>query len=387
MKNILTLNEISPVINDVFDENYSVGADKENPVAIMLRSFKMHDYALPESVLAVGRAGAGTNNIPVDEYAKQGVVVFNTPGANANAVKELVVAALLLGGRKISAAMDWVKTLSGKGDDVMKLVEKGKNSFVGHEITGKTLGIIGLGAIGAQVANAAVGLGMDVIGYDPYLSVENALSLSRHVKRVKTLDEIKTESDFITVHVPLLADNKGFINKEFISQMKTGSVLINLARGELVNTEDVIEAVTTGKLERYITDFPNDKLIGVENIVCLPHLGASTPEAEDNCAKMAAKQLVDYIENGNIINSVNYPTCVSQRFTPYRITVLHKNQQNMIAQISSILASDNINIENFENKNKGEVAYTILDIEKKASDELLNKISAIDGVKKVREIC
>lgn len=386
MKNILTLNEISEVINEVFYEDYKVGKNVDAPIGILLRSFKMHDYALPESVIAIGRAGAGTNNIPVDEYAKQGVVVFNTPGANANAVKELVVAALLLGGRKITAASDWVKTLKGKGDEVMKLVEKGKSNFVGHEITGKTLGIIGLGAIGAQVANAAVGLGMEVIGYDPYLSVENALLLSRQVKRVKTLEEIKEKSDFVTIHIPLLADNKGFINDEFISGMKDGAVLINLARGELVDTKAVLNAISSGKLERYITDFPNDELIGVDNVVCLPHLGASTPEAEDNCALMASKQLIDYIENGNIINSVNYPACSSARCTPYRITVLHKNQQNMIAQISSILAQDNINIENFVNKSKGENAYTILDIEKRADENVLKKISDIDGVVRVREI-
>lgn len=386
MKNILTLNEISEVINEVFTEDYKIGKDVDAPIGILLRSFKMHDYALPESVIAIGRAGAGTNNIPVDEYAKKGVVVFNTPGANANAVKELVVAALLLGGRKITAASDWVKTLKGKGDEVMKLVEKGKSNFVGHEITGKTLGIIGLGAIGAQVANAAVGLGMEVIGYDPYLSVENALLLSRQVKRVKTLEEIKEKSDFVTIHIPLLADNKGFINDEFISGMKDGAVLINLARGELVDTKAVLNAISSGKLERYITDFPNDELIGVDNVVCLPHLGASTPEAEDNCALMASKQLIDYIENGNIVNSVNYPACSSARCTPYRITVLHKNQQNMIAQISSILAQDNINIENFVNKSKGENAYTILDIEKRADENVLKKISDIDGVVRVREI-
>ncbi len=386
MKNILTLNDISEVINEVFTEDYAIGKNVENPIGILLRSFKMHDYALPESVIAIGRAGAGTNNIPVDEYAKKGVVVFNTPGANANAVKELVVAAMLLGGRKIIAATEWVKTLKGSGDDVMKLVEKGKSNFVGHEITGKTLGIIGLGAIGARVANAAVGLGMEVIGYDPYLSVENALLLSRQVKRVKTIEEIKEKSDFITVHIPLLADNKEFINEEFISEMKDGAVLINLARGELVDTKAVLNALSNGKLERYITDFPNDELIGAENVVCLPHLGASTPEAEDNCALMASKQLIDYIENGNITNSVNYPACSSARCTPYRITALHKNQQNMIAQISSILAKNNINIENFVNKSKGENAYTILDIEKRADESVLKEIESIDGVVRVREI-
>ena len=385
MKNILTLNEISPVINDYFDNTYNVGKEVDNPIAILLRSFKMHDYALPESVIAVGRAGAGTNNIPCDEYAKKGVVVFNTPGANANAVKELVITALLLGSRKVVESIEWVNTIKD-AEDVAKLVEKGKSNFVGPEINGKVLGIIGLGAIGALVANAAISLGMKVYGYDPFLSVENALNLSPHVKRVKTLDEIQANADYITVHVPLLADNKGFINAKFIEKMKDGAVLLNLARGELVNTADVIAATESGKLSKYITDFPNAEIIGKKNIICIPHLGASTPEAEDNCAVMAAKELIDYVENGNIVNSVNYPNCSSPRCTPYRITVLHKNQQNMIAQISSVLAAANINIENFENKNKGENAYTILDIEAKASDDILSKIGKIDGVIKVREL-
>lgn len=385
MKNILKLNAISSVADEVFPAGYNASENAENPVGIMLRSFSMHDYALPESVLAVARAGAGTNNIPSEAYAQKGVVVFNTPGANANAVKELVLAALFASGRKLAESLAWVKSIADKGDEIPKLVEKGKKNFVGHELKGKTIGIIGLGAIGAQVANATEAIGMKVLGYDPYLSVENALSLTRKVHRVKTLDEIAS-ADYVTVHVPLLSDNKGFLNKEFFSKMKTGAVLLNMARGELVNNDDVIEAVAEGKLSKYVCDFPCEKLIGRENILCFPHLGASTPEAEDNCAVMAAKELVDYIENGNIVNSVNFPTCTSARCTPFRIAVLHKNQKNMIAQISSILAQDNINIENFENKNKGENAYTILDIASEADEKLLRQIESIEGVFKVREI-
>lgn len=386
MKEILTLNAISPVANDVFPEGYHLTDKAEKPEGIMLRSFSMHEYDLPESVLAVARAGAGTNNIPSDAYAKKGVVVFNTPGANANAVKELVLAALFASGRKLAESLEWVKSIADKGEEIPKLVEKGKKNFVGHELKGKTIGIIGLGAIGAQVANATEAIGMKVLGYDPYLSVENALSLTRKAHRVMSLDEIAAAADYVTVHIPLLADNKGFLNKDFFAKMKDGAVLVNLARGELVNNDDVIAAVESGKLSKYVCDFPCEKLIGKENILCFPHLGASTPEAEDNCAVMAAKQLVDYIENGNIVNSVNFPACTSARCTPYRISVLHKNQQNMIAQISSILAQDNINIENFENKNKGDNAYTILDIAAEASDEMLAKIAAIDGVYRVREI-
>lgn len=386
MKEILTLNAISPVANEVFPEGYHLTDKAEKPEGIMLRSFSMHEYDLPESVLAVARAGAGTNNIPSDAYAKKGVVVFNTPGANANAVKELVLAALFASGRKLAESLEWVKSIADKGEEIPKLVEKGKKNFVGHELKGKTIGIIGLGAIGAQVANATEAIGMKVLGYDPYLSVENALSLTRKAHRVMSLDEIAAAADYVTVHIPLLADNKGFLNKDFFAKMKDGAVLINLARGELVNNDDVIAAVESGKLSKYVCDFPCEKLIGKENILCFPHLGASTPEAEDNCAVMAAKQLVDYIENGNIVNSVNFPACSSARCTPYRISVLHKNQQNMIAQISSILAQDNINIENFENKNKGDNAYTILDIAAEASDEMLAKIAAIDGVYRVREI-
>ncbi len=386
MKEILTLNAISPVAAEALGGNYILSDKAENPAGIMLRSFSMHDYALPDSVVAVARAGAGTNNIPSAEYAQKGVVVFNTPGANANAVKELVLAALFASGRKLAESLEWVNSIADQGDEIPKLVEKGKKNFVGHELLGKTIGIIGLGAIGAKVANATEAIGMKVLGYDPYLSVDNALSLTRKIKRATSLDEIAANADYVTVHVPLLADNKGFLNKNFFAKMKDGAVLVNLARGELVNNDDVIAAVESGKLAKYVCDFPCEKLIGKKNILCFPHLGASTPEAEDNCAVMAAKQLKDFIENGNIVNSVNFPACSSARCTPYRISVLHKNQQNMIAQISSILAKESINIENFENKNKGETAYTILDIAAEADEKALAEIAAIDGVYRVRMI-
>ncbi len=387
MKNILTLNSISPVINDVFDATYNVADDVKDPVGIILRSFKMHDYALPESTIAIARAGAGVNNIPYEEYAKQGVVVFNTPGANANAVKELVVASLLLGSRKIADAIKWTDTLKGKGEEVGKLVEKGKSQFVGGEIMGKKLGVIGLGAIGAQVANVALNLGMQVIGYDPFLSVMAALKLSRKVNVVKELDELYKQCDYITIHIPYIpAQNKGMINAGVIRQMKDGVVIINCARGEIVNNEDIIKATSTGKVSRYVVDFPTDELIGAENIVCMPHIGASTPEAEDNCAVMAAQELVDYIENGNITCSVNYPTCSMPRTTEHRLVILHKNVVNMIASLTSTVSSEGINIVNMSNQSKGEYAVTILDVEKAVSAEAIKHIQSVNGIIRVRVI-
>lgn len=387
MNNILTLNSISPVINDVFNENYNVSSEAKSPIGIILRSFKMHDYVLDANTVAIARAGAGTNNIPVEEYAKQGVVVFNTPGANANAVKELVIAALLLGSRKIVDAIKFVDTLKGKGEEVGKLVEKGKSNFVGGEIQGKKLGVIGLGAIGANVANVAIELNMDVYGYDPFLSVNAALKLSRKVNVVKDLDEIFANCDYITIHIPYIpAQNKGFINKAAINKMKDGVVLINCARGELVDNNDIIAATESGKVSRYVVDFPADELIGVNNIVCIPHLGASTPEAEDNCAVMAAKQLVDYIENGNIVNSVNYPNCTMPRTTPVRLVVLHKNVANLLAQITGVLGNDKININNLSNQSRGEYAVTMLDVESEVNQKVIDDISKIEGIIKVRYI-
>ena len=387
MKNILTLNAISKVIDDVFDSSYNVSNDAENPVGIMLRSFKMHDYKLNENTIAIARAGAGVNNIPCTEYAEQGVVVFNTPGANANAVKELVLAALLIGSRNIINASDWVKTLKGQGDEVGKLVEKGKSNFAGCEIKGKKLGVIGLGAIGALVANSALDLGMDVFGYDPFLSVGAALRLSSSVKVVKELDDIAKNCDYITIHIPYIADqNKGIINAGLIRKMKDGVVIVNCARGELVDNQAIIKATESGKVAKYIVDFPADEIIGVNNIVCIPHLGASTEEAEDNCAVMAAKQLIDYIENGNIVNSVNYPTCCMPRTTDYRLVILHKNTHNILAQITGTVGKEGINISNLTNQSKGDFAVTILDVDNKVSDEAIKNISDVDGIIKVRVI-
>ena len=387
MKNILTLNAISPVINDVFDTSYNVAPDAENPVGIILRSFKMHDYPLSPSTIAVARAGAGVNNIPVEDYAARGVVVFNTPGANANAVKELVITALLLGSRRISDGIKWVDSLKGKGAEVGKLVEKGKAEFAGREIYGKKIGVIGLGAIGAQVANAAVVLGMEVLGYDPFLSVNSALKLSRAVKVVKDLEDIFKNCDYITIHIPYIADqNKGMINAGALRKMKDGVVLVNLARGEIVDNGDIIKAVENGKVARYITDFPADEIIGVKNIICLPHLGASTEEAEDNCAAMAAKELIDYIENGNIVNSVNYPNCVMPRTTDYRLVILHKNVNNILAQITASVAKEGINIANLSNQSKGSYAVTVLDVDQPVSQAAADHIANIPDIIKVRLI-
>ncbi len=387
MKNILTLNAISPVINGIFDQKYNVSAEAKNPDGIMLRSFKMHDYVLDANTVAIARAGAGVNNIPVEEYAKQGVVVFNTPGANANAVKELVIASLLLGSRKIADSIDWVKTLKGKGEEVGKLVEKGKANFGGYEIMGKTLGVIGLGAIGALVANAADKLGMKVVGYDPFLSVEAALRLSTHVKVVKTLDELFSACDYLTLHIPFIPkENAGFINADVISKMKYGVVIINCARGELVNNTDIINAVNSGKVARYVCDFPADEIIGIDNIVCIPHLGASTEEAEDNCAVMAAKQLIDYIENGNIVNSVNYPACSMPRTTAYRLVILHKNVSGILAQITSVVGNEGINISNMSNKSRGDYAVTLLDVDAEVPSQSIKAIEQVENVIKVREI-
>ncbi len=384
MKNILTLNAISNKIDNVFGIDYAVSDTAIDPVGIIVRSFDMHSYDLPETVLAVSRAGAGVNNIPCEEYAKKGVVVFNTPGANANAVSELVLTALLMGSRKIVKAIDWVKTLKDD-ENLSKTVEKGKKEFVGQEIFGKKLGVIGLGAIGARVANTAISLGMEVLGYDPYLSVANALHLSRHIEVTSDIDELYKSCDYITIHVPFVESNRNMINEQKLNLMKKGVVVINCARGELVNTTDIIKAVNSGKVSRYITDFPNKDLIGVENVICIPHLGASTPEAEDNCAIMASKELIDYIENGNIKNSVNFPTCVAPKNSNVRLSILHLNQQNMIAQFTAILAENNINIDNFVNSSRGNFAYSIIDIPE-IDDKSFDALSKIDGIIKIRKI-
>jgi D-3-phosphoglycerate dehydrogenase len=386
MVKVLKLNEISPVANKVFPKTYDIAKDIEKPEGIMLRSFNMHEYPLNDELLAIARAGAGTNNIPLDKCSAKGIVVFNTPGANANAVKELVISALLMSSRKIVPAIEWAKTLKGKGEEVAKLVEKGKNNFVGPEIYGKKLGVIGLGAIGALVANAAISLGMDVLGYDPYISVDNAWTLSRGVKRITDFTELLKESDYITIHVPLTSTNKYMFNEETFNIMKSGSVLINCSRGELVNNADVISAVSSGKLARHVTDFPCDEILGIDNIICIPHLGASTPEAEDNCAYMAAQELVDYIDNGNITHSVNFPDCHANKAGTVRITLLHLNQKEMLSKITAKLSSLNLNIANLINKSQGEYAYSIVDLDSDINNSIISEFMLIDGIIKVRII-
>ncbi|MBQ2712821.1 MAG: 3-phosphoglycerate dehydrogenase, partial [Clostridia bacterium] len=338
------------------------------------------------SVLAVARAGAGVNNIPLDDFAKRGVVVFNTPGANANAVKELVLLALLMGGRKITEGIDWVKTLKGKGKDVGPAVEKGKSAFVGGEIKGKTLGVVGLGAIGRLVANDCIELGMDVMGYDPYISVDAAWRIQRSVKRVDVLSELYENADYITLHLPYTASTKGMIDREAFAQMKDGAVLVNCSRGELVDNEALLEALSSGNISRYITDFPCDELIGAENVICIPHLGASTPEAEDNCAYAAAGSLVDYIENGNIRNSVNFPACVMPRSNDVRLCILHLNIKDMITRFSGAVSAKGLNIDHFINSSHGEYAYSMLDIDGDPGDDILETVNAIEGVIRSRII-
>lgn len=381
MTNILKLNEISSSVNNILTSNlYNISDSCADPSAIILRSFNMHEYEVPSTVKAVARAGAGVNNIPLDKMTEKGICVFNTPGANANAVKELVILAMLIGSRKIYEGIKWTQGLS---EDIAKQVEKGKKAFIGREISGKTLGVIGLGAIGGLVANAAVDLGMTVYGFDPYLSIDGALHLSRSVNHVTDLKSIFAKCDYITLHVPATADTKNMINAESIAKMKDNVVIINCARGELVVNDDIIEGVKSGKVGKYVTDLPCESLIGVDNIITIPHLGASTPEAEDNCAKMAANQLKDYLENGNVINSVNFPCCKAPRTTADRITILHKNVANMIAKATSKIAEQNINISNLVSSSRGELGYMILDIDKPVSDSFVEELNNVDGFLKV----
>lgn len=384
MYNVLTLNNISPSGLDCFDkEKYVVGSEQTNPDAIMVRSAGMLDYEFGDKLLAIARAGAGVNNIPIDRCSEAGICVFNTPGANANAVKELVLAGLILSSRRVPAAIDWAKTLKGQGDAVGKLVEKGKAQFAGPEISGKTLGLVGLGAIGAKVANAALSLGMNVIGYDPFLSVNAALGLKPTVKVVKTLQEIYAEADYISLHLPYNAETKDTVNKESIGKMKKGVRILNFARGELVNTADIIEAVDNGSVSTYITDFPNDDLLCHDGIVAIPHLGASTPESEDNCAYMAAVQLIDYVEKGVIHNSVNLPECELAKTADHLVCVIHKNVPAIISQITSFISADGCNIENIASKSKKDWAYTMLDVTGDTATAAKD-IASIEGVTRVR---
>lgn len=386
MYNIQTLNKISKYGTDNFDTaKYTVADEVNNPDAIMVRSAAMHDMEFGDNLLAIARAGAGVNNIPVDKCAETGICVFNTPGANANAVKELVIAGLLLTSRKIPDAMIWAQGLKGNGAEVGKMVEKGKSQFAGPEIMGKTLGVVGLGAIGALVANAAIALGMKVIGYDPFLSVKAALSLDPSVKTVSDVKELYAASDYITIHVPFNADTKGTINADAIANMKDGVRILNFARGELVDNAAILSATESGKVSAYITDFPNDEVLGAKNVIAVPHLGASTPESEDNCAKMAALELIDYIENGNIKNSVNYPDA-SMNAAGTKICVMHKNVPAVISALTSALGSAGINIDNMLNKSKKDYAYTLIDAAGAVSDDVVSKLCAVENVIKVRVI-
>ena len=383
MYQIQTLNKISKKGLARLGDNYNCADEIANPDGIILRSFKMHDMELPDSLRAVARAGAGVNNIPIDKCTDKGIVVFNTPGANANAVKELVLAGLFLASRKIVQGIEWAKTLKGQGDAVSGLVEKGKSNFVGPEIEGKTLGVVGLGAIGVKVANAAHHLGMDVIGYDPYLSVDAAWHLTRFAHKANSLQEVLEKADYITIHVPATASTKGMFNSEAFASMKNGARLLNFSRDALVDETDVIEALESGKLACYITDFATDALLDRENVVCMPHLGASTPESEENCAVMAADEIKDFLENGNIKNSVNFPNCDMGKAEGKRITVLHKNVPNMLKQLTDTLASKNVNIDHMLNKSKGDNAYTMIDIAGNIEAAVLADMEAIDGVIKV----
>ncbi len=385
MYNIQTLNKIAAIGTDRFDSaKYTVGDAVTSPEAIMVRSAKMHDIEFESNLLCIARAGAGVNNIPVDKCAEQGIVVFNTPGANANAVKELAICALLLASRKITEAAAWAASLKGT-PDAPKTVEGGKAKFAGPEIYGKTLGIVGLGAIGGKIANAAVSLGMKVIGYDPYLSVNGAINLSRKVQVTTDINDIYAESDYITLHVPYTADNKNMIDTEQINMMKDGVRIINLARGELINSETIVKAIADGKVAKYVTDFADDVVLGVENVIVLPHLGASTPESEDNCAVMAADEIMEYIENGNIKNSVNYPNAMMNAVGT-KVCILHKNVPNIIAQITTICGDAGLNIDNMVNASKKDYAYTMLDVAGDVSDAIADKMSAVDGIIKVRVI-
>ena len=386
MYKIKTYNKISKTGLAAFDDKYTIGDEVENADGAIVRSAALHDVEFPESLKAIARAGAGTNNIPIDRCSEQGIVVFNTPGANANAVKELVIADMLISSRRVISSIEWVKTLKGSGKEVGKMVEKGKSAFAGPEIKGKTIGVIGLGAIGVMVANAANALGMTVYGYDPYLSVKSAWNLTHNAVHIYDINEIFEKCDYITVHVPLTDDTRGLINKDTIAKMKDGVRILNFARGELVNTDDIKAALEAGKVAAYVTDFPSDDIIGVDGVIAVPHLGASTPESEDNCASMAARELIDYIENGNIVNSVNLPEITMPRSGKHRVCVIHRNIPNMLTAITGIFAEDNVNIENLLNKSRGNYAYSMLDIDEADTSAVADKICAIDGVIRVRVI-
>ncbi|MDE7359184.1 MAG: phosphoglycerate dehydrogenase [Lachnospiraceae bacterium] len=380
------LNPIAQVGLEKFSGQYEKTENIGEADGILVRSAAMHDMELPENLLAIARAGAGVNNIPLDKCAEKGIVVFNTPGANANGVKELVIAGMLLASRDVAGGIEWVKT-NAADENIAKDAEKAKKNFAGTEIQGKKLGIIGLGAIGVKVANVAKHLGMEVYGYDPYVSVDAAWNLSRDVKHVLHVEDIYAECDIITIHVPLMDATKGMINKGALDQMKEGVILLNFARDLLVDEKAVLESIRTGKVRKYVSDFPNPATAGQEGCIVIPHLGASTEESEDNCAVMAVKQMKDYLENGNIANSVNYPKCdMGVCEQAGRVAIFHKNIANMITKFTACFGDNNINISDMMNKSRGEVAYTMLDIETPASEEIIGKLQSIDGVFRVRVV-
>lgn len=387
MYTVQKLNKISSKGLRLFPtEKYEVASEITNPDAILIRSFKMNNMELPPKLKAVARAGVGVNNIPVDRCTDKGIVVFNTPGANANAVKELAIASLMISSRKIVQGINWVQGQKGKQDEVVQIVEKGKSNFEGLELFGKTLGIIGLGAIGGMVANNALALGMKVAGYDPFISIDNAWGLSSNVIKAESIDQIITSCDYITLHVPLNEKTKGLINKSRLNSMKDGVKIINLSRGGLIVNSDIIDAINEGKVSCYITDFPEDELLGIENIICIPHLGSSTPESEENCAVMAVNQLMDFLENGNIKNSINFPECVLTRISKNRIIAAIENVPNMIGQVTSILAANKINISDMLHRLKDDLGYIILDIDVEIPNEVIEKLKAVDGIRMIRVI-
>lgn len=385
MFRVKTMNKIADVgLKELPADGYEISNDFDHYEAILVRSASLHDVAFPDELRVIARAGAGVNNIPIDKCSENGIVVFNTPGANANAVKELVLAALLYSSRDIFGGSQWVNNRVLEGVDVTTVVEKGKSAFIGPEIKGKTLGIIGLGAIGAKVANAAIALGMKVVGYDPYLTVNTALLLDHHVRHTTELDDVYREADYITIHVPFNKNTAGMVNAEALNKMKDGVRILNFARGGLVNDEDIIAALEAGKVSRYVTDFPTNALAKTRNVVCTPHLGASTPESEDNCAVMAAQELRDYLENGNVVNSVNLPNVSMPRSGVCRVTIMHKNVHSVLASIIAIFAKLGINVENLVNKSRGEYAYTMVDLNTVVGDEVRAELNAMDTVIRVR---
>lgn len=388
MFKIQTLNKIDAEGLSLFPlSSYEIASELPNPDAIVLRSFEMHNMELPASLKAVARAGAGVNNIPIDKCTEKGIVVFNTPGANANGVKELVIAGLLLASRDITESIVWAKTLIGQGDQVPALIEKGKNNFAGQEIQGKTLAVIGLGAIGVLIANAATALGMKVIGYDPYMSVKQALKLSREVIWVEGIQPLLSQADYVTINIPQTPETKGYLNKEKFKMMKPGVRIMNFARGGLVNNEHLKEAIAEGKVARYVTDFPDETTLKMDKVISIPHLGASTVESETNCAIMAVNQTKEFLEHGNIINSVNFPDAEMEMHNEARILVANRNVPNMVSQISAVLGAEGLNIDNMLNKKRNDMAYNIIDVDRPVIDESIReKLLAIDGIFMVRII-